>query len=293
MSEKSFASVATIFGDFSMGGEKLTTALLKRSSKSFDEPSVDLVMPPRFSCGDKKCETIFCCSRNSKLCVEVFFRLPAFKLTDYCQTLEVCHFQNFRGLFYVALKALLFAMENVFGRDNIRLVHLLDFIADYAQLLNRTNESIDYHNRSLALKHNWWGRKHLSRARNLEALAQANIDSGDFISAESDFLESIYIRELHLRKRYSNIYFARMNRQFQQVELAKAIASSCKLAQVYAEKGMFAESETRFECAIELLHIAALPYGPQLSQAAGLLLENYKTVLNRANCIKKTRSKVA
>jgi len=282
MSEKSFASVATIFGDFSMGGEKLTTALLKRSSKSFDELSADLVMPPRFSCGDKKCETIFCCSRNSKLCVEVFFRLPASKLADYCQTLEVCRFQSFKGLFYVALKALLFAMESVFGRDNIRLVHLLDFIADYAQILNRTNESIDYHNRSLTLKHNWWGRKHLSRARNLEALAQANMESGDFISAESDFLESIHIRELHLRNRYSNIYFSRLNRQFQQVELAKAIASACKLAQVYAEKGMFVESETRFECAIELLHIAALPYGPQLSQAAGLLLENYRTVLNRA-----------
>lgn len=99
------------------------------------------------------------------------------------------------GRFFLTMFLRLF--NTLSARCEIRLAPLLDGVAHLSYEFGLKKESLDLHQQALELKHNWLGRKHVSRVFNLDALARICSEIGEFENAESYYMEAVTLREIY------------------------------------------------------------------------------------------------
>lgn len=177
-------------------------------------------------------------------------------------------------------------IESMFSKNEIKLTPHLDRLARLSYEAGLTEVAFEIHSRSLSLKHNCLGRKHVGRAANLESIARIHYERGDFAAAESAYLEAIMLREIFLRR-----HFGKSSQQSQadenayQEELLNLAEAVSSLAQIYAEKGRIWDSEQQFKRALRLLQSPSLPASGLVAEVTDRLLFNYRTMLSKACCV--------
>ena len=97
----------------------------------------------------------------------------------------------------VLLNIFLQLFNNCSARNQIRLVSLLDGAAHLSYEFGLKKESLDLHQHAASLKHNWWGRKHINRAFNLDSIARICSEFGEFEKAETSYMESETLLEIY------------------------------------------------------------------------------------------------
>ncbi len=158
------------------------------------------------------------------------------------------------------------AVERIFAKEEIKQIPYLDRFASWCFEAGLDALSLQFHKRSLSLKHNWMGRRHTGRAANLEAVAHINWDSGDLESAEADLLEAIILRETILRKEFgSATKLSHKEEKACRQALLKTVETMIDLAQVYMEKGSRIEASHQLKRALQLLHSASIPFCQSLN----------------------------
>ncbi len=170
------------------------------------------------------------------------------------------------------------------AKDELGFVHHLDKLAQLCYSLKLKGEALNLHRRSLTLKHDWWGRRHLGRAVNLEGIADICYELGDFETAEFDYMEAITLRETYLLKNFDSMsVIDRRERKQRRTVLLKALTTINSLAQIYADRGSFSECEFQYKRALDLLQTAVVPINQPLIEINALLLKNYRALLIKMN----------